>query len=96
MPVGKFSCTEPLPAPIREHTHGATQHTRVQEVPIARLQRAKLGRERYAQCMRILMLAVVCGSLGEDDMFLVLGAYWLVKWRAYSTTNSWHRHSSMG
>ncbi|CAB1108179.1 unnamed protein product [Ectocarpus sp. CCAP 1310/34] len=50
---------------------------------MTRLHRAKLGRERLGQCMHILLLAVVCAALGEDDLFLVLGAYWMLKWRAY-------------
>ncbi|CAB1100220.1 unnamed protein product [Ectocarpus sp. CCAP 1310/34] len=36
---------------------------------MARLHRARTGHERYAECMRILMLAA--------------GAYWVVKWRAF-------------
>ncbi|CAB1110146.1 unnamed protein product [Ectocarpus sp. CCAP 1310/34] len=50
---------------------------------MARLHRARMGHERYAECMRILLLAAVCGALGEEDLLLVFGAYWVVKWRAF-------------
>ncbi|CAB1116004.1 unnamed protein product [Ectocarpus sp. CCAP 1310/34] len=50
---------------------------------MARLHRAKLGHARHAECVRILMLCLACSVLGEEDMCLVLGALWLLKWRAY-------------
>ncbi|CAB1105922.1 unnamed protein product [Ectocarpus sp. CCAP 1310/34] len=50
---------------------------------MARLHRARMGHERYAECMRIVMLAAVCGVLGEEDLLLVVGACWVVKWPAF-------------
>lgn len=51
---------------------------------MAPLQRAKLDHERYAECLRILALSVICAALGEDGLFVVLGAWWVLKWGSYN------------
>lgn len=50
---------------------------------MSRLQRARLGHERHGACTVILMLFVLCGALGEDELCVMMGALWLSKWRAY-------------
>ncbi|CAB1101203.1 unnamed protein product [Ectocarpus sp. CCAP 1310/34] len=44
---------------------------------MARLHRARMGHERYAECMRILLLAAVCEALDgmRYDFMEVLGGF---------------------
>lgn len=46
---------------------------------MARIQRARTVHQRYEQCLQVLLLCVLCGVAGEDDLSLVLAAVCMLK-----------------
>ncbi|CAB1101205.1 unnamed protein product [Ectocarpus sp. CCAP 1310/34] len=50
---------------------------------MARLERGRIRYERYDECMQIMALALLCALAGEEDLFLVMTMFGLVKLEAY-------------
>ena len=40
-----------------------------------------MAAERYAECLQLTTIATLCGLVGEEDLFLVLGMYSLLRWQ---------------
>lgn len=50
---------------------------------MARLARGRIAAERYAECIQLTTIAALCALVGQEDLFIVLGTYSLLRWRQY-------------
>ncbi|CAM9620877.1 unnamed protein product [Hapterophycus canaliculatus] len=50
---------------------------------MARLARGQIRHERYGVCLQIVTLAVLCSTVGDDDLFLVMAAFGVLQLQGY-------------